>query len=100
MNHHLTSVESRLAVWLPCTTAAVAAWYSRIWRTPEQRMQTLVWAALIALAIAVLVWLAPPSNSPSTRRAVPDNARGWLGALVVLAGIRAGLRPQASLGVA
>jgi len=64
--------------WLPCTTAAVAAWYSRIWRTPERRVQTLVWAALIALAVAVLVWRAPPSGPPSTRWAVPDNARRWL----------------------
>jgi len=87
---HLTALELRLAAHLPCTTAALAAWYSRVWRTPAQRVQTLVWAALIATALAALVWLAPPSGPPSVRWQMPDGARAWLGVLVLLAGIWAG----------
>jgi len=87
---HLTALELRLAAHLPCTTAALAAWYSRVWRTPAQRVQTLVWAALIATALAALLWLAPPSGPPSVRWEMPDGARAWLGVLVLLIGTWAG----------
>jgi len=91
MNLRLTALELRLALWLPCTTATVAAWYSRVWRTPEQRVQTLVWAVLIVVALGALVWLAPPSSRPpSARWAVPGDVQAWLGGLVVMIGIRAG----------
>jgi len=86
----LTPLERRLAVWLPCTTAEVAVWYSRVWRGQEQRVQTLVWGVLIVAAGGALVWLTPPASSQSVRWTVSGGAQAWLGGLALLIGAWSG----------
>jgi len=92
MKHDITLIEAKLAAFLPCTTATITAWYSRFWRAPRQRLETLLWAGIIMAGLYVLIWKAAPFYAVRSRWSLPNGVQFWVNWAMLFAGLMSGYR--------
>lgn len=90
MSPNLTYWERQLATVLPCTTARIAAWYSRWWRSPDRRDEAVFQSITVLIVTLIFAGGAAMLRPASDPLPVPESSQWPAIVLALILGIGAG----------